>query len=163
VIHVHETIRMADTLSIVQAAAMKKIAIGVPVAWPRDGTERDRNTGAPLSDGYKKHGLKMLSHHATWPDPDGGMSTEAGIEEMDEREKTGRLKYAAQKSDILEERRFYHRKDGKIVKIKDDLLSALRIAIMMKRFARAVPLGAVDNRPPDERGGLAANVDFDLF
>jgi hypothetical protein len=33
----------------------------------------------------------------------------------------------------------------------------------MKRFARAVSLGAVDNRPPDESGGLAKNVDFDLF
>jgi phage terminase large subunit-like protein len=161
VIHVHETIRMADTLSIVQAAAMRKIAVGVPVAWPRDGTERDRNTGKPLSDGYKKHGLKMLDHHATWPD--GSVSTEAGIEEMDEREKTGRLKYAAQLSDLLEERRFYHRKDGKIVKMKDDIMSALRICIMARRFARAVPLGAVDNRLPDERGGLAANVDFDLF
>jgi phage terminase large subunit-like protein len=161
IIHVHHAIRMADALSIVQAAAMRKVAVGVPVAWPRDGTERDRNTGAPLSDGYKKHGLKMLDHHATWPD--GSVSTEAGIEEQDEREKTGRLKYAAQLADLLEERRFYHRKDGKIVKMKDDLMSALRIAIMAKRFARAVPLGAVDNRPPDERGGLAANVDFDLF
>src|SRR5882672_12870431 len=118
-------------------------------------------TPRSLSDGYKKHGLKMLDHHATWPD--GSVSTEAGIEEIDEREKTGRLKYAAHLSDLLEERRFYHRKDGKIVKMKDDIMSALRICIMARRFARAVPLGAVDNRPPDERGGLAANVDFDLF
>jgi phage terminase large subunit-like protein len=161
VVHVHSTIRMADALVIVQAAAMKKIAIGVPVAWPRDGTERDPRSGEPLSKAYKDHGLKMLAEHATWPE--GGMSTEAGIEEMDEREKTGRLKYAAHLSDLLEERRFYHRKNGQIVKIKDDILSALRIAIMMKRFARAVPLGAVENRPPNEGGGLARNVDFDLF
>jgi phage terminase large subunit-like protein len=161
VVHVHQTVRMADALVIVHAAAMGKIGAGVPVAWPRDGTERDPRSGEPLSKAYKKFGLKMLAEHATWPD--GGISTEAGIQEMDEREKTGRLKYAAHLSDILEERRFYHRKDGKIVKVKDDLMSALRIAIMMKRFARAVSLGAFDNRVPDSLGGLAANVDFDLF
>jgi len=161
VIHVHGTVRMADALSIVHAAAMRKIAISVPVAWPRDGSDRDKNTGAPLKDGYKAHGLKMLDHHATWPD--GSVSTEAGIEEMDEREKTGRLKYAAQLSDILEERRFYHRRDGKIVKVKDDLMSALRIAIMMRRFARAVSIGAIDNPPPDHNSGLARNVNFDPF
>src|SRR5262249_43568918 len=139
VVHVHATVRMADALSIVHAAAMKRIASGVPVAWPRDGTERDKNTGEPLAKSYKAHGLKMLPDHATWED--GSVSTEAGIKEWDEREKSGRLKVAAHLADWLEERRFYHRKDGKIVKIKDDLMSATRIALMMKRFARAVPLG----------------------
>ena len=41
VIHVHTTIRMADALSIVHADAIKRIGADVPVAWPRDGTERD--------------------------------------------------------------------------------------------------------------------------
>jgi hypothetical protein len=46
---------------------------------------------------------------------------------------------------LLDERRMYHRKDdgsGKIVKQMDDLISALRVAIMMKRAARAVQLGS---------------------
>jgi hypothetical protein len=37
----------------------------------------------------------------------------------------------------------YHRKDGQIVKERDDIMSATRIAVMMKRYAKAVPLGAV--------------------
>ena len=159
VIHVHHAIRMSDALSIVHAAAMKKIGANVRVAWPRDGTERDRNTGETLAAGYKKHGLLMMPDHATWPD--GSVSTEAGIDEWDEREKTGRLKVAAQLTEWLEERRFYHRKDGQIVKLRDDLMSATRIGLMMKRFARKAPLGGYRSQP--EGGGIARGTDFDLF
>ena len=158
VIHVHHTYRVVDALPIQHAAAMKPVGAGVPVAWPRDGTNRAVD-GRPLAAHYKVQGLRMLQDHATWPD--GSVSTEAGILEMDEREKSGRLKYARHLSDILEERRFYHRKDGQIVKLKDDLMSALRIAIMMKRLARAVHLGR--GGPPQTSGNVADGIDFDLF
>lgn len=138
VIHVLHTIRISDALPLQHAAAMKPIGINVPVAWPLDGTQR-RDDGKPLSDHYKRCGLRMLPEHATWEG--GGVSTEAGILEMDDRERTNRLKYASHLSDLLEERRFYHRKDGQIVKLKDDILSAVRIAVMQKRSARAVQLG----------------------
>jgi hypothetical protein len=101
----------------------------------------------------------MLPEHATWPD--GSISTEAGILEMDDREKSGRLKYAKHLSDALEERRFYHRKDGQIVKLKDDLMSAVRTGIMMKRYARAVTLGGKRAQGPTSI--IAAGTDFDLF
>lgn len=158
VIHVHHTYRVADALPIQHAAAIKQIAAAVPVAWPRDGTNRQTD-GAPLAQHYKRHELKVLAEHATWPD--GSVSTEAGILEMDEREKSGRLKVARHLSDYLEERRFYHRKDGQIVKIKDDIMSATRIAIMMKRFARGVHLGA--GVPQQIQGAIAEGRDFDLF
>jgi phage terminase large subunit-like protein len=168
VIHVHHCIRIANTLPLQHAAAMKPIGINVPVAWPNDGNIR-RDDGKPMADHYKRCGLKMLDSHATWPD--GSVSTEAGILEMDEREHTGRLKYAAHLSDILEERRFYHRKDGKIVKLKDDLLSALRVAVMQKRSAKVVQLGgraaAAGNNGP--HNGFAIGTpghpdgDFDAF
>jgi hypothetical protein len=95
------------------------------------------------------------------------VSTEAGILEMDEREKSGRLKVARHLSDYLEERRFYHRKDGQIVKLKDDLMSAVRIAIMAKRFARAVAkteehlahAGAALEKAKAEHEAAAAAVD----
>lgn len=158
VIHVHHAHRVKDALPIQHAAAMKPIGANVPVAWPHDGGER-RDDGKPMSDHYKRHGLVMLPQHATWPD--GGISTEAGILEMDERERSGRLKVAAHLSDYLEERRFYHRKDGKIVKVKDDLMSACRIAIMMKRYARAVSLGG--RAAPRQTAGIAEGMDFDVF
>ncbi len=161
VIHVHHCIRIADALPIQHAAAMKPVGAAVPVAWPQDGTQR-RDDGKPLADHYKRQGLLMQPGHATWPN--GGISTEAGILEMDERERSGRLKIAAHLSDYFEERRFYHRKDGQIVKIKDDIMSACRIAIMAKRFGRAVTLGgSVAQRASDENSGLATGVDFNLF
>src|SRR5262249_53081910 len=158
VVHIHHTIRMADTIGLVHAEAMKKIGAAVPVAWPRDGTNRETHSGDPIADGYRKHKLLMLPEHSTWPD--GGVSTEAGIKEWDEREKTGRLKVAAHLSDWLDERRLYHRKNGQIVKVKDDLMSATRMVLMMRRFARAVNLGSgVAKRRGD---GLASGLDFDV-
>src|SRR5215831_3893091 len=132
----------------------------VLVAWARDGSERDRNTGEPLASQYKKHELRMASSHAAWED--GSVSTWAGIKEWDEREKTGRLKVAAHLTDWIEERRFYHMKDGAIVKLKDDLMSATRICLMAKRFARAVPLGGKWERS-SATGRIAEGTDFDVF
>ena len=139
VIHVHHVLRMRDSLPIQHAFAMKQIGAAIPVAWPQDGTQREKTSGETLAAGYKKHGLLMLATHATWQD--GGISTEAGILEMDERMRSGRFKVAAHLSEFFDEYRFYHRKDGQIVKLKDDIMSATRIAVMQKRSARAEVLG----------------------
>lgn len=159
VVHVHHCYRVKDALPIQHADAIKRVAGEVPVAWPNDGNIR-RDDGKPMADHYKRHGVRMLPTHATWPD--GSISTEAGVMEIDEREKSGRLKYANHLSDLLEERRLYHRKDGQIVKVKDDLMSALRVAVMMKRFARAVQLGP---GPAQRMAGpmRAEGSDFDVF
>lgn len=159
VIHVHHALRIIDALPINHAAAMKPIGASVPVAWPRDGTNREQTSGETLAAAYKRHDLAMLPMHATWVD--GGVSTEAGILEMDERMRSGRFKVAAQLAEWFEEYRFYHRKDGQIVKIKDDIMSASRIAVMMKRFARNVQLGGYAAQR--QSGGIAAGVEFELF
>lgn len=156
-LHVLHTYRVTDALPIQHAMSLKMFGAAVPVAWPNDGNIR-RDDGKPMADHYKRHGLLMLPSHATWPD--GSVSTEAGILEIDEREKSGRIKYASHLSDLLEERRFYHRKDGKIVKLKDDLMSALRTAVMMKRFARPVPLGSADPRKTAPR---RSSGEWDIF
>jgi phage terminase large subunit-like protein len=159
VIHVHHAFRMVDAISLAHVAAMKRVAAGVPVAWPHDGAERDRHSGEPLATSYRRLGLRMLHSHACWED--GSLSTEAGLAEWDEREKTGRIKIARHLSDWWEERRSYHRRDGKIVKLKDDLMSATRICLMAKRFARAVNLGPTwDER---RQTTVALNTDFDVF
>ncbi len=168
IIHVLHAIRMVGVdgsiTPINHAAAMKPVAGGVPVAWPQDGNQRDKGSGEVLAAIYKKHGLKMLPSHATWPE--GGISTEAGITEIEERIRTGRFKVAAHLSEWFEEFRFYHRKDGQIVKVKDDLLSATRIAIMDKRHAKSVPLGAWKKPATGPNEGMAAHTELsaaDLF
>lgn len=141
VIHLHHAIRMKDGGPLQHAVPMKAVGVEVPVAWPHDGNIRgDRNTGETMAQLYKKQGLAMLGQHATWPD--GGFSTEAGVLEMQDRFATGRLKIASHLSEFFEEFRLYHRKDGLIVKERDDIISALRIAIMMRRFAKEVNLGS---------------------
>lgn len=143
VLHVHHCIRMQDderlSLPLHHALAMKPIGGNVPVAWPQDGAAREKGTGIPLAELYKKQGLRMLHEHAQWEN--GNNSTEAGIKEMEERFATGRLKVASHLSDWFEEFLSYHRKDGQIVKVRDDLMSATRVGIMHKRFAQMVQLG----------------------
>ena len=54
VIHIHHTYRVVDALPIQHAAAMKLIGAAVPVAWPKDGGDREKGSGEPLGDLYKK-------------------------------------------------------------------------------------------------------------
>lgn len=133
-LHILHGFRMRDARPIDHAKAMKGYGTDIPVAWPRDGTNRDAGSGTPLARFYKEEGLKMLPGHATWPD--GSISTEAGVQEMYDRMTTGRFKVARHLKDWWEEFRIYHRKDGMIVKLQDDLMSASRIGVMAKRFAR---------------------------
>lgn len=107
-----------------------------PVAWPHDGGK-----GATLTDGetiaqlYKRNGLHMLREHATFVD--GGFNFEAGIVEMENRFSTGRLIVHSRLNDFFDEYQGYHRKDGVVVKIDDDILSATRILCMAIRHAQA--------------------------
>ena len=166
VIHIHHAIRIQAApgevggLPMNHARAMQKIGANVPVAWPHDGNDRDKGSGITLAASYRKEKLVMLGSHATFVD--GGYSTEAGILEMQERMESGRYKVASHLTDWWNEYRNYHRKDGQIVKINDDLLSASRIAIMDKRHSRVVGLGGRFQQRRAE-SELASGVDFDPF
>ena len=163
-IHVHSAVRMVDLVPdtsppMQHAKPIKAIAGAVPVAWPQDGTARDKGSGVQLAKQYKSEGLLMLPDHATWED--GSISTEAGIMEIQDRMTSGRFKVAAHLSTWLEEFRMYHRKDGQIVKERDDLMSATRIAVMAKRFAKQVQLGGGPSTR--KKQSVADGLDFYLF
>lgn len=159
--HILHTIRVSGQGPLQHAVAMKAVAAAVPVAWPHDGNSREKgdNDMTPLKDKYKAHGLLMLPTHAAFPD--GSISTEAGIQEMDERIQTGRLKVAAHLADWAHEFSNYHRKDGMIVKEADDLMSATRIGLMARRYARAVAMGSYVGQR--RRSTMAQGLDFDIF
>ena len=55
--------------------------------------------------------------------------------DMLDRMQTGRFKVFSNLDDWFQEFRIYHRKDGLVVKLRDDLMSATRIGLMMKRKA----------------------------
>lgn len=115
------------------AAAVRGWGAWLKWAWPHDGLQHDKGSGEQLALQYKGAGLGMLPERATFEDGTNGV--EAGITEMLERMQQGRLKVFSHLTEWFEEFRLYHRKDGLIVKKSDDVMSATRYGIMMRRFA----------------------------
>lgn len=133
--------------------SVKPWANHVPTAWPSDGLQSEKSSGAAQKAAYVDAGWTMLAEHATWPG--GGVGVEAGLVEMYERMTTGRWKVFSHLSDFFDEKMSYHRDEmGRIVKINDDILSAARYAYMMRRFARQ----RFQCRP-NEGGGYQSNYD----
>lgn len=139
-LHVIHAIRTREGRPADHARAMKPFGLDIPVAWPRDGKNKEIGSGKSLSKYYKDEGLRVLPEFAAWPD--GGISTEAGIMEMDDRMMSEKFKVAAHLKDWFEEYRNYYRKNGLLVKIRDDLMSASRVGVMAKRFARVSGKGS---------------------
>jgi hypothetical protein len=111
----------------------------MPVAFPHDGLQHDKGSGVQLAQQYRDLGVYMLSEHFTNPPADGASrgnnSIEAGLSEMLQRFETGRLQIFKSCVETMEELRLYHRKNGKVVPIKDDLISAMRYAALsVERF-----------------------------
>jgi len=106
----------------------------LPWAWPHDGLQHDKGSGEQIAKQYRRAGLNMLGERAKFADGTSGL--EAGLFDMLERMRSGRWKVFSTCPMWLEERRQYHREDGKVVKEYDDLISASRYAMMMLRHAR---------------------------
>lgn len=133
VIHVIRGVKVRETKPVDMWMMCKAWAKDVPTAWPHDGFQHDKGSGLQLSEQYRDAGFNMLYEHATHEE--GGYGLEAAITEMQERMSTGRLKIDESLEYFWDEYRLYHRKNGVIVKENDDFISAVRYAIMMKRFA----------------------------
>jgi phage terminase large subunit-like protein len=132
-VYVTACYRKREATPVIHAAAIKPWGDWIPCAWPHDGLQHDKGSGEQLAAQYGAQGLNMLPERAEWEE--GGNGVEAGIAEMLDRMQTGRWKVFSTCKEWLEERRMYHRKDGKIVKERDDVLSASRYALMMLRHA----------------------------
>ena len=137
-IYVHKAHRMREATPVIHAATVKAWGAWVPTAWPHDGLQHDKGSGEQLAKQYAATGLLMLKERATFDDGSNGV--EAGLMDMLERMQTGRFKVFSNLDDWFQEFRMYHRKDGKVVKKVDDLLSATRYALMMKRKAKVRPM-----------------------
>lgn len=129
--------RQREATPIVHSAAIKPWGEWIPVSWPHDGMQHDKGSGTPLKEQYIAQGLNMLSDKATHED--GSNSVEAGLMDMLQRMQTGRWAVFSTCQNWFEEFRLYHRDEGKIVKERDDLISASRYAYMMRRYASTKP------------------------
>ncbi len=142
VVYVCKEYAAREQTPIMHAAAVKPWGEWIPCSWPHDGLQHEKGAGEELALQYQRQGLAMLSERATFED--GGSSVEAGIMEMLDRMQTGRWKVFSTCAGYLSEVRLYHRKNGIIVKLKDDRISASRYAMMMLRRAETKPKPRTD-------------------
>lgn len=144
----------------------------IPIAWPHDGSTHDKGSGLSLASQYKGFGANMMASHAVNHGTKQN-SIEPALAEMREIMFTGKLTIAGHNHELLEELRHYHRDQNfKIVKQRDDLVSALRYAVMMRRKGK--PLSECDGigygglpyagqRRANSGPQIAQGVDFDPF
>lgn len=106
----------------------------IPVAWPHDGNKQDKQSGKPMADLYREERVNMLPQcFSNPPEPGkpegtGGQGREVGLKRMYWDMVEGRLKVFSHLHEWFKEKSSYHKKDGKVVDINDDLLSATRYA-----------------------------------
>lgn len=132
-VYVYDCYRQREQLPLYHAAYIKAKGAWIPVAWPHDGLQHGKSDGVELAEQYRRHGANMMDHHAK-SETDGN-SLEASIGDCLERMLTGRFKVFSHLADWFEEFRLYHRKDGVIVKVGDDIMSGTRYGVMELRNA----------------------------
>ena len=143
IVHVYDCYRVRLGTPVIHAAAIRARGAWIPVAWPHDALQHDKGGSCEqIAQQYRVLGVTMLADKATHPprpnekEGTGDYGVEAGLMDMLDRMQTGRLKVAKHLADWWEEFRLYHRKDGKLVKVGEDLMSATRVGLMMLRFAK---------------------------
>lgn len=134
-IYVMREYRVERQTPQVHAAALRQWGTGLPWMWPHDGQQHEKGSGLQLSKQYKTANLNMHPSHVTFED--GSVSVEAGVMDMLTRMREGRWKVFSTCPMYMTELALYHRKDGQIVKLNDDLISASRYALMGRRFAKS--------------------------
>ena len=132
-VYVYDCYSQRGEALLQHAEAIKHRGNWIPVAWPHDGSIHDKGSGHALADQYRRAGINFLGSH--FLNPEGGIAVEPGIMAMITRFQTGRLKVFDHLQDWFKEYRIYHRKDGKIVRKHDDLMSATRYAVQSLRYS----------------------------
>jgi phage terminase large subunit-like protein len=142
--YVYDLYRERKATPIIHAQAVKSRGSWIPVVWPHDGLSSEKGSGIALATQYRDPdtlNVNMLQRQFSNPpgpqqkEGEGGFAVEPGIMEMLTRMQTKQLKVFRHLSEWFQEKRSYHRKDGKIVKKKDDLMAATRMGVMSLRHA----------------------------
>jgi phage terminase large subunit-like protein len=167
----------SEALYHVKRIASMCRGLRVPIAFPHDGNVHEKGSGIALADVYRRLGAPMLGKHAE--NQGGGFHLEPAIEDICSYMKRGCFTIASHMSELAEEILNYHRdEDYKIVPLRDDLISAVRYAFMMRRQGKPLdvcePYGrapgtptpeSFDPRPRRDRSReptMARGLDFDL-
>ena len=139
--YVYDCYRMAKASPTVHSQAIRSRPNFIPIAYPHDGNRRDSMGNPGLADQYRNLGCNMRLDHFTNPpalgENKGGNSIEEGLMAMIQAMENEKFKVFSTLSDWFEEFRMYHRKGGKVVPLRDDIMSATRYAFQSQRFAVA--------------------------
>lgn len=132
--------RSGIKLSDQASAARSMLSENTPVAWPMDGLQHDRKSGETYAAELKEEGINMLEEHAHMVLMVKGkevksVSVEGSVLLMQNRFEKGNLKVFSTCREFFEEYKMYHRKEGQIQKVRDDVICAVRYGIMMIRLA----------------------------
>lgn len=134
---IFQEIKMRGSPQDHYAAIMAARGQGIPIAWPHDGHQHQAD-GGNIAALYKKLGLRMHPHHATFgPGSDGGYNRESGIELINHELAAGLWKVSRACRKFQAEYCGYERDEkGQPIQKNDDLMSAWRVAAMMPRIAK---------------------------
>lgn len=114
----------------------------IPVILPHDAWKHDGgSSGKQFIKLYEDEGINCIqqcfSNPATPDGKSGGQSREYGIHYMLTAMQEGKFKVFNTCTKFLNEMKSYHRKDGKVVDLDDDMISATRYAVLsIERFGR---------------------------
>jgi len=140
-VYVYDVACQNNTTAATFAGVINSRERWIPLAWPKDGLQSDKGSGVSLADQYRQAGVNMLHDWARNPIAPGDTSKgnnhiEPGIMDMLQRMESDRFKVFAHLQQWFLEFRGYHRKDGKIAPVNDDIMSATRYGVISLRFAR---------------------------
>lgn len=139
--YVYDCYRASKASPAVHAEIIKMRPHFIPIAYPHDGNRRDSMGNPGLADQYRGHGCNFKLEHFTNPPAlgqvKGSNSIEEGLMAMIQSMEAGKFKVFSTLPDWFEEFRMYHRKGGKVVPLRDDIMSATRYAFQSQRYAIA--------------------------
>lgn len=138
--YVYDVHKLAGATPVVHAAAIRSRGAWIPVAWPHDGMTHDKGSGITMAQQYRAQEVNMLPRSFSNPPAPGdkegaNRSVEPGIQAMFMAMQAGKFKVFNHLTEWFIEKAQYHRKDGEIVKKRDDLMAATRYAYQSRRFA----------------------------
>ena len=139
VFYVYDCHRESKASPAIHAQTIRSRPHFIPIAYPHDGNRRDSMGNPGLADQYRNLGCNFLLEHFSNPpalgNNKGSNSIEEGLMAMLQSMEAGNFKVFSTLSNWFEEFRMYHRKGGKVVPFRDDLMSATRYAFQSQRFA----------------------------
>lgn len=130
VIYLTRTYRRSGDVPAIHAAVANSQWPDVPMVFPHDADNREKGSGKTIKKLYEESGITAT---LDFSNPDGSLYVEPGILELQQRMQTDRFKVFAGCDEFFDEYRKYHRKNGQLVKLDDDVLSATRYGALMIR------------------------------